>query len=169
MNRALLCLISAALLAQPVLAEGPAADGKAAFTRLKTLVGDWEGPGPVAGGPRARVEYRLTSNGTALAERLFPGTPHEMMTVYYMDGNDLVLTHYCVGNQPHMKLVSGGAQGELKFDFASGSNLDVKKDSHMHAATFKSLDGDRYEAEWTSMADGKLAGSHSFAMTRVGK
>ena len=169
MKRALWLLIPAALCAQAVVAADPAPDGKAAFARLKTLEGDWEGPAPFAGGPKLRAEYRVTSNGTALAERLFPGTPHEMMTVYYLDGSDLVLTHYCAGNQPHMKLVAGGAEGELKFDFASATNLDVHKDSHMHQATFKTVASDHYEAEWTTMSEGKIAGSHTFAMTRVGK
>ena len=45
--------------------------------------------------------YGVTAAGTAVMEALFPETDHEMLTVYHLEGNDLVLTHYCaMGNQP---------------------------------------------------------------------
>jgi hypothetical protein len=173
MNRKpiLACIVSAVALAgygTILVAADASPDGKAAFARLKALVGDWEGPGPVPNGPPAKAEFHLAGNGSALEERLFPGTPHEMITMYYLDGNDLVLTHYCAGaNQPHMKLVSGGADGELRFDFAGGTNVDLHTGSHMHTAAFKKLSADHYEAEWAVMKDGKVEGGHAFQMTRV--
>jgi hypothetical protein len=54
-----------------VLAQtAPPADAKAAFDRLKTLVGDWDGRVTTPDGPPARVEFRLAGNGSALVERL---------------------------------------------------------------------------------------------------
>ena len=71
----------------------------------------------------------------AVVETVFPGSAHEMVTVYHADGPDLVLTHYCMeGNQPRMR--AKGAQGS-RFDFAfdGGTNIDPKRDRHMHSAT----------------------------------
>ena len=53
-------------------------------------------------GPRM-AEYRVTASGTAVVETLFPGSDHEMVSVYTKDkkSGDLLMTHYCgLGNQP---------------------------------------------------------------------
>ena len=78
-----------------------------------------------------------------------------MVTVYHADGPDLVLTHYCTeGNQPRMR--AKGAQG-TRFDFAydGGTNIDPKRDRHMHSASLALLSADEIRSEWTELADGK--------------
>ena len=74
--------------------------------RLKTLAGEWRGTmGQRGKGEETTVTYRLIANNSALAETLFPGTPHEMITVYHLDSDKLLLTHYCTaGNQPTLAL-----------------------------------------------------------------
>ena len=43
---------------------------------------------------------KLTAGGSAVHETLFPGQDHEMVSIYTLDGPDLVMTHYCMlGNQ----------------------------------------------------------------------
>ncbi len=52
------------------------------FETMKTFIGTWEGRGDMGKGSETiKVTYELTSAGNAILERLFPGTPHEMMTV----------------------------------------------------------------------------------------
>ena len=47
---------------------------------------------------------KVTAGGSAVHETLFPGSAHEMVSVYHLDGADLVMTHFCaLGNQPRMK------------------------------------------------------------------
>ena len=68
---------------------------------------------------------RITAGGSAVHETLFPGQPHEMISLYTAEGSDLVLTHFCVlGNQPRMKADSKAAGNQLAFKFAGGANLD---------------------------------------------
>ncbi|MCK7511304.1 MAG: hypothetical protein MZV70_49445 [Desulfobacterales bacterium] len=56
-------------------------------------------------GPAVSVTYRITANGSVVLETLFPGTDHEMLTLYHLDNDRLGLTHYCaMGNQPRMEL-----------------------------------------------------------------
>src|SRR5438270_1128001 len=76
------------------------------FESLKALVGTWEGTSKMEGKEQpTTVTYELTSGGTAMAEKLNPGTPHEMLSVYANRGNQDSMTHYCVnGNQPEMKI-----------------------------------------------------------------
>jgi hypothetical protein len=158
--------------ASPVAAQTPStpADGKAAFERLKVLLGDWEGHVTAPDGPPARVEFRVAGNGSALVERLFPGTSHEMVSVYHLVGEDLVLTHYCaMANQPRMKLVSGGRDGDIVFDFVGGDNVDPKTTTHMHGGRFSVKGTDAYEAAWSVVSEGKPAGTNRFFMKRAAK
>lgn len=146
----------------------PAPDHKAAFERLKTLVGTWHGHHTTVDGPPMQVDYRLTGNGTALVERLFAGSPHEMTSVYFLDGGDLVLTHYCaMGNQPRMKLVAGGKDGDLKFDFVGGTNLDVATSTHIHGGRIAIAAADRFDAEWHVWSQGKQTGANKLFMRRA--
>ena len=135
-------------------------DDKAKGSRLealKRLAGDWVGT--IKHGPNehdATVNYKVTSGGSAVVETLMAGTEHEMVTVYYEDGDDLVLTHYCMlHNQPHMRAKSNGAADKLEFKFDGGSNIKSDKDQHMHDLTLQILSDDHIKAAWTMYKDGK--------------
>ena len=112
-----------------VAADGAAA---AAFERLKALQGHWEGK--FADGRRHTVEYRLSAGGTVLVEtwQLAPG--RESMTLYHLDGDRLLATHYCPQqNQPRLALAAGDDPTVLSFEFVDGTGLDVPGKSHQHA------------------------------------
>src|SRR5438270_13163403 len=83
--------------------------------KLKKLAGTWVAADD-KGQPTAQVVsvFKVTSNGSTVQETIFPGTGHEMVTLYHLDGPDLVLTHYCaLGNQPHMKLDPAAPKNRL--------------------------------------------------------
>lgn len=165
---ALLALASApAALAQHDHSVPAAKAPNASFEKLKSLEGTWTGKAGTKGGEASEssVTYKLTGGGSALVETLFPGTPHEMVTVYYVDGADLRLTHYCAaGNQPSMKLA--GTEGNtMRFEFVSGTNMKFT-DMHMHAASIKFVDANHVIAEWTAWRDGKPAETAVFDLTR---
>ena len=42
---------------------------------------------------QGRVSYRVTSGGSAVEEILAGGTPHEMVTMYHLDGPRLLDAH----------------------------------------------------------------------------
>jgi len=172
MKRKVLRLLGPALMIAPIAlafgADAPAAlpsDAQAAWDSLKKLTGEWEGD---AGGSKASIVYRVTSNGNTVMETLFPGTSHEMITMYHLDGAQLVLTHYCsAGNQPRMALDAKASKpGYLVFSFAGGTNLDPQKDGHIHAGRIKLVDDDHIESEWDHWENGKAGHSMKFALTR---
>lgn len=161
MNRILITLLT-------LLAAFPVASAdltpQQAFEKLKKLEGTWEGQ---AGGGAAKVTYKLTGAGTALVETQFPGSPHEMVTVYHLDKGALVMTHYCAaGNQPSMKFKPGKDANVLAFDFYQGSNMKPG-DMHMHSMKLTFKDDNHVVSNWTSFAGGKSAGTVSFDMKRV--
>ena len=64
-------------------------DGKAGFAKMKDLAGEWTNKAQ-----GQTVIYRVMSRGKSVMEILYAGTDHEMVTMYYLDGDDLVATHY---------------------------------------------------------------------------
>jgi hypothetical protein len=143
----------------------------AAFDRFKALAGEWvaaeDGEMFKKGDLVAR--YAVTAAGSAVVETVFPGSAHEMVTVYHADGPDLVLTHYCMeGNQPRMR--ARNPKGP-RFDFAfdGGTNIDPGRDRHMNSATLELVGVDEIRSVWTELADGKpvfVAKSHLVRKTR---
>jgi hypothetical protein len=126
------------------------------FEAIKSLAGDWV---EVKNGkPTDKVvsSIRVTAGGNTVQETLFPGSEHEMVTMYHLDGADLVLTHYCMlGNQPRMKAEPGNDVNKIAFKFAGITNLKAPEDQHIHDATIAIQDKDHFHAVWASCKDGK--------------
>ncbi len=138
----------------------------AAFNKLKTLAGTWEATGKNGG--KVTSSYEVTSNGSALVENI--NTPEgAMVTVYHLDGDRLVLTHYCTaGNQPHMQAEAyDPASSRIVFDFAGGGNLSDPNAGHMHNASFKFASADAFSAAWTFQENGKPRFTENIEYHRV--
>ncbi len=140
-------------------------DGAPRFDQMATIVGEWyrtdgeAGDGPV-------MIYELAANGSAVVERLFPGMEKEMVTMYYMDGDRLMLTHYCaLGNQPSM-VATGGDEALIEFDFAGASNLGSPEETHMHQHVVEFLGEDRVDATWVLWDGGSEAERRLFPVER---
>jgi hypothetical protein len=139
-----------------------------AFEQFKQIAGTWEGK-EVEGrmGTDVRAVYRVTSGGSAVVETLFPNSDHEMVTVIHPDGDDLLLTHYCmVGNQPQMKASGRSDAKEVAFKFVRATNLKSADDMHMHDVTYTFVDNDTLRSRWTHYHGGKPAGTVVFELKR---
>lgn len=137
------------------------------FERMKTLVGTWIGKADMGHGPiDMTVKYRLLAGGTVLEERVFEGTPHEMITMYYDQDGKVALTHYCVmGNRPGMLLKSSDEKS-IKFDFDKTCGIDAAKESHMHALTIAFDDSDTITTSCKAFMDGKEVADHPTTLKR---
>ncbi|MFO0888009.1 MAG: hypothetical protein U0790_02560 [Isosphaeraceae bacterium] len=136
--------------------KNPPAPTNAAFETMKTLEGTWLAT-DADGKPTDQVLsiIKVTAGGSAVHETIFPGQPQEMISVYTVDGPDLVMTHYCVlGNQPRLKADPKSTSSRISFEFAGGSNLDPAKDRHMHSATLTIVDDSHIEVAGTGWQDG---------------
>jgi len=163
--RAALVLAAAvAVVAVAFPAAAGSVDAGAAFDTLKSLEGHWTGT--AAGNPGGEVVYEVVSGGNTVMERMFPGTDNEMISMYHMDGDDLVMVHYCdSGNQPKLKLVSTDG-GALRFDFVGGTNLDPAKDTHIHGARIRMSEDGTLEEAWIGYAGGQQQGEMVMELTR---
>jgi hypothetical protein len=147
---------------------GQAKPGSPEFERLKTLVGTWAGKVDMGQGPiDMTIEYRLVAGGSVLEERSAPGTPMEMVTMFYDKGGKLAATHYCIlGNRPEMAIKTSDAKS-ITLDFDSCCNIDPKKESHMHGMKLSFEDADTITTSCQAIIDGKQAPEHTSTFKRV--
>src|SRR5262245_2573658 len=133
-------------------------DAQKSFDKLKTLSGVWEGKVttdlkaavPLEQTPM-HVVLRTTSRGNALMhEMTSAGSPDDPITMFYLDQDRVLLTHYCdAGNRPRMegKLSADGKTLEFTFIDVVGNNLG----QHMHHARFTFIDADHHTEDWMFM------------------
>jgi hypothetical protein len=137
---------------------------------LKRLAGDWVQVG-ADGKPTDKVisSIRVTSAGNTVQETIFPGGDHEMVTMYHLDGANLMLTHYCaLGNQPRMRAEPEGDINRIAFKFVDGTNLKAS-DNHMHEATLTIVGNDHIKTEWVACKDGTPCHKVGFDLVRKAK
>jgi hypothetical protein len=129
-----------------------ASEAQKSFEELKTLNGSWEGKDPQ--GQPVQVDYRVTSNGSALMSEI--KGKEDMITMFHMDGERLLMTHYCgIGNQPRM-VASASPDGKtITFDFLDATNLASPDAGHMHRVIVSMQNADHHSEEWIYSDHGK--------------
>jgi len=140
-------------------------DAQKSFSAMKTLAGSWEGkvtttpPDPEVQGKPIKVTLRVTSSGNAVMHEIqIPGRDDDPITMFYLDGDRLTLTHYCdAGNRPRMtaQLASDGKTLDFKFLDISG---EMKY--HMHHSLITLGDADHHSEDWTFMVGDKPVIAH---------
>lgn len=137
----------------------------ALFATVLSLEGQWQGDsGP---GRAAASTFRVTSHGSVVRETMLPGTPNEMTNMYTLDGNALVMTHYCAsGNQPTMQAVEF-ADGKLDFEFQTVRDLKGADEAYMGEMTLVLVDENHIEQHWRALKGGQLDHEMVILLTRV--
>ena len=148
-------------------------DAQKSFDKLKALSGVWEGKVttdmPVAASIQnslMHVTLRTTSRGNALLHEMTSSGPDDPITMFYLDENRLLLTHYCdAGNRPRMegKLSPDGKTLEFSFLDVAGSN----QHQHMHHAKFTFIDANHHTEDWVFMLGDNAVHAH-FDLRRTG-
>ena len=127
-------------------------DAHKSFGLLKGLEGNWSGKGSQA--QAIQVTFRMTAGGSALMSEILGRGPENMITMFHMDGDRLLMTHYCgAGNQPRMKVIASDAKS-VSFEFMDGTNIGPG-DGHMQHVTFTQADANHHVEEWTFLDHGK--------------
>jgi hypothetical protein len=164
-----LTVVAAVVLAFGIAPAKAGGNGTAAFEQLKSLAGHWETE--KSNTDKATLDLEVTSGGTAVIERAHvtdAGKTVEMITLYYLDGDQLKLTHYCMaGNQPTMHATYAPDTKILTFDFDSATNLKSPNDGHMHHAVYTFIDSDHFKTTWTFRKDQKDAFTEDVTYVRA--
>lgn len=130
-------------------------DAKKAFEKMKTLTGSWQG---TIMGISINVTIRLASSGTAILHEATTGggrPPDHEITMFYVDGDRLLATHYCDGgNRARFegKMSPDGKTSDFNFlDVAGSTRGGLVK--HM---AFTMIDANKHVIELTFIKpDGK--------------
>jgi hypothetical protein len=148
-------------------------DAQKSFDKMKTLAGSWEGhvttvpQAPEIDGKLMQVSLRATSMGNALMHEMTgAGRPDDPITMLYLDGDRLLLTHYCdAGNRPRMtgKISPDGKTVEFDFLDVAGST----EHGHMHHAVFTIIDANHHTEDWTYMMPGDKPMHAHFELQRT--
>jgi hypothetical protein len=153
-------------------------EAEKSFTLLKSVAGTWQGPvttdpkqGDMDSTP-VEVTLRVTSRGNALVHEmqeagkpLDPTRYDHPVTMLYLDGDRLLLTHYCdAGNRPRMVARTSSDGKKVEFDFLdlSGGN----QYGHMYHAVFTIIDANHHTEDWTYMMPGDKAVHAHFDLQR---
>jgi hypothetical protein len=130
-------------------------DAQKAFEKIKTLAGSWQG---TVMGMSVNIEIRAASSGSAILHEATAGggrPPDHEITMFFVDGDRLLATHYCdAGNRARFegKVSPDGKTLEFSFlDVAGGTQRGLVK-----RMAFTMIDANHHGVELTFiMPDGK--------------
>ncbi len=138
---------------QPTKAATPS-DAVKAFDKMKTLSGSWQGT--VMNIP-INFTIRPVSSGTVILQEgnTEKGPPDHEITMFYVDGDRLLATHYCdAGNRSNLegKISADGKSVEFSFLDVAGST----KGGLVKHIMITMIDADKHVEEFTFiMPNGK--------------
>jgi hypothetical protein len=148
------------LLATASFAFASEPNSAATFDKIKQLSGKWE---VMWEGKAMQTSLDVISDGSALMQN---DTQENMVTMFYLDGSRLMLTHYCAAkNQPRL-VGSVLPDGAVEFKFLDATNLPDPKAGHMHRMILSFKDADHFAEKWFFMTDGKEGKGETFNYTR---
>jgi hypothetical protein len=141
-------------------------DAKAAYTQLQSLVGEWQADTSMG---KVHISYESIAGGSALVERETMEHMPPMETVFHLDGERLLLTHYCdLGNQPRLEARAYDPQArKLEFAFRDATNLASPAASHMHNASYHFIDANHFSSSWELYENGRQKSVETAEYTRV--
>src|SRR5579864_2637434 len=148
-------LLAVLLTSTAALAQSAA---QKSFEQLKALAGSWEA---TLDGQPIHVTLRVTSMGNALMHEMSKGAgPEDPITLFNLDGERLLLTHYCdAGNQPRMVATISPDGKTIVFNFLEATNLLSSQMGHMQRVTFNFIDANHHTEKWEfAMTGGKQMG-----------
>src|SRR5262249_41550662 len=139
-----------------------APSASSAFDSLKSLAGEWQAKDPE--GKIETMSLKLVSGGSVLMESM----QHEsMVTMYHVDNDRLMLTHYCAArNQPRMQAHVSDDGKTFTFDFVDATNLANPADGHMRKLVLTIQDKDHFTEQWFFATNGKDDNHGVFQLTR---
>ncbi|MGI9554113.1 MAG: hypothetical protein ACR2NC_04240 [Thermodesulfobacteriota bacterium] len=142
--------------------------GTPEFERMKNLVGTWKGTMKMGEQEQEiTVIYSTSSAGSVIIEKSFPGSPQEMVSVYYDKDGKLTMTHFCaLKNQPQMT-IADSKENRIDLAFSGGSNIDLEKDMYMHSLSIDFEDNNTIVHNWTQYDGGKEKSVSSYKLSRA--
>ena len=143
-------------------------DSAKAFKQMSELVGVWKPEG--AANSTFSISFEFTANKTVLMETWLRGDKKHSLTVYHLDGENLLATHYCPqGNQPRLKMDTLSQDNIIKFSFMDATNLANTDQSHQHSLSFSLQQGGAILLRNETYLSGEGIDASELKLVRAGK
>jgi hypothetical protein len=109
------------------------------FTQMKSLVGTWVKEGVT--NSNFEIQFELVAKDSTLVETWISKGKKRSLTLYHLNGENLMATHYCPqGNQPRLHLSNNSTINNMFFTYLDSTNLESLEDSHQHSLGFDFTD-----------------------------
>jgi len=180
LRTALAALVLATLIPAPLLPQGEAASSATpiprdqalqVFEQFKALAGRWRGHSTK--GWEGDSTYRvLARDSVVMSTSEFDdaaGPGRGMVTMTHLDGDRLLLTHYCEArNQPRLMATAVEDNGRtVVFTFLDATNLPSRDAGHMDKAVYRFEGPDQFRSRWTWYQKGQETWFEDIVYTRV--
>lgn len=149
----------------------PDAKTQAIYDNIKALAGQWEGKSTK--GWTEILDIDVIAGGSCVMERSRFAHGNEpqsgMATMYYLDGANLLLTHYCMAqNQPRLKATEISDDGkQVTFTFLDGTGMSSRDVGHMDKVRINFEDDNHFNSQWTFYANGQEKWMEAIKYARV--
>ena len=149
------CVTSIAQTVPQPKTPAPPSDAQKLFDKMKTLAGTWQG---TIMGISINVTIRVASSGTAILHEAHTDggkVPNHEITMFYVEGDRLLATHYCDGgNRARLEGKMSADENSSEFNF-----LDVTGSTRgglVKRMVFTLVDANKHIVEMTFIKpDGK--------------
>lgn len=136
----ILAVPASATSAEPLTALATPAEK---FADIAALAGEWD----VQGRETLRIVFEATAGNSVIVERWMRGDRTHSLTIYHLDGNKLIATHYCPqGNQPRIAAQTS-AEGDIRFAFQDATDLDSSESFQHDLRLMQADDGSLVRSE----------------------
>ena len=144
-------------------------DARTLFARFAKMEGKWKARSTK--GWTETNTYEVAAKGSVVFSRsFFEDEPNDgMLTTVFLDGDRLLLTHYCEArNQPTLiaSSIDEGAH-RVVFRYLSGTNMKSRDSGHMDSAEFQFVDDDHVRSRWSWYANGQEKWFEDIEQVRV--
>lgn len=140
-------------------------DAQKSFDKLKTLAGTWQA---TFDGKPMQATIRVTSMGNAIVHEMAGDSPEHPVTMIYLEGDRLLMTHYCdVGNRPRFEGKMSPDGKTLEFTLLDVGNLNSSQPGHMQHVVFAFVDANHHTEDWTFALNGKAPETGNLDFHRV--
>lgn len=148
----------------------PQTEAQTAFGYLKSLSGSWTATSTK--GWTETMTFQTIAGDSAVVETSVGAHPNETMTtVFHLDGERLLLTHYCIAkNQPRLAATSFANGGRtVTFTFLDATNLPTHDHGHMDKVVYNFTDADHFTTQWTWFENGREQWMEEVTAVRKGR
>ncbi len=130
----------------PVMAEEVLSTSAMRFETITALTGEWQ----VQEHASLRIVFEPTAAGSVIMEKWMRGERMHSLTIYHLDDERLIATHYCPqGNQPRLAATASD-NGKIRFSFLDATGLDPNESYQHDLSLERNADGtvSRAETYW---------------------